>query len=73
MGSLGEEELVEMVRDYMESDQSTTPVSLRTSNPLPRKSQSSLQVCFFFPVTSFSFIAKSLHFCFVGGFKILDV
>jgi len=31
MGSLGEEELVEMVRDYMESDQSTTPVSLRTS------------------------------------------
>lgn len=43
MGSLGEEELVEMVRDYMESDQSTTPVSLGTSKPLPRKSQSSLQ------------------------------
>ncbi|KAJ6412558.1 hypothetical protein OIU84_005580 [Salix udensis] len=44
MGSFGEEELDEMVRDYIESDQSITPVSLmRTSKPLPRKSQSSLQ------------------------------
>jgi len=30
----------------------------KTSKALPRKSQSSLQVCFFFPVASFSFIAK---------------
>ncbi|KAF9682718.1 hypothetical protein SADUNF_Sadunf05G0137800 [Salix dunnii] len=43
MGSLGEEELDEMVRDYIESDQSIAPVSLRASKPLPRKSQSSLQ------------------------------
>ncbi|KAB5557280.1 hypothetical protein DKX38_008189 [Salix brachista] len=44
MGSFGEEELDEMVRDYIESDQSITPVSLmRTSKPLPRKSQSTLQ------------------------------
>uniref|UniRef100_A0A6N2MMG9 DUF506 family protein n=1 Tax=Salix viminalis TaxID=40686 RepID=A0A6N2MMG9_SALVM len=43
LGILGEEELDQMVRDYIESDQSTTPIPARTSKPRPRKSQSILQ------------------------------
>ncbi|KAL9396024.1 hypothetical protein Peur_010277 [Populus x canadensis] len=41
LGSLGEEELDQMIRDYIESDQSTSPTPV--SKPAPKKSQSILQ------------------------------
>jgi hypothetical protein len=44
LGSLGEEELDQMIRDYIESDQSTSPTPV--SKSAPKKSQSILQVFF---------------------------